>query len=160
MPESESIGRDGLVARDSGIWVEEKLYYLGRYLKIFSVGMSKKWADKLYYVDLFTGPGRCLIRGTQKEIDGSPLIALLGFNFAKYFFFEADRPCHEALEERVKERAPQKVQKRQNDLRRLQRTDRSVGPARSGSRSRIHRSHRRLTAGLRHDSETNRETQN
>ncbi len=102
------LGKDGLVVRDSGAWAEEKLYYLGRYLKIMSVGMSKQWAGKLYYVDLFAGPGRCQVRETKKEIDGSPLIALLGFNFAKYFFFEENSACHEALNERVKARVPQK----------------------------------------------------
>lgn len=104
------LGKDGLVIRDSGSWAEEKLYYLGRYLKIMSVGMSKKWAGKLYYVDLFAGPGRCLIRETKEEIDGSPLIALLGFNFAEYFFIEENPACHQALDERVKARAPQKYE--------------------------------------------------
>src|SRR5690348_5460979 len=33
----------------------------------------------MYYVDLFAGPGRCRIRGTEKELDGSPLIALTDF---------------------------------------------------------------------------------
>jgi len=96
-------GADGRVVRDSGKWAEEKLYYLGRYLKIMSVGMSKKWAGKLYYVDLFAGPGRCQIRETRKEIDGSPLIALLGFNFNKYFFFEGKPGLPSALEERVRQ---------------------------------------------------------
>ena len=108
MAERDVLGSDGLIVRDSGSWVDDKLYYLGRYLKIFSVGMKNKWAGRLYYVDLFAGPGRCRIRGTQKEIDGSPLVALLGFDFAKYFFFEADSACFEALDGRVKRRAPGK----------------------------------------------------
>lgn len=101
-------GKDGLVVRDSGSWAEEKLYYLRRYLRIMSVGMSKKWAGKLYYVDLFAGPGRCQIRETKEEIDGSPLVALLDFDFTKYFFFEENPACHQALDERVKARTPQK----------------------------------------------------
>ncbi len=108
MHEQNLLGNDGLPIRDSGNWVKDKLYYLGRYLKIFSVGMRNKWPGRLYYVDLFAGPGRCRIRETQKEIDGSPLVALLGFNFAKYFFFEADRACFEALDARAKKQAPQK----------------------------------------------------
>lgn len=109
MPEQEALGDDGLIVRDSGIWVKEKLYYLGRYLKIFSVGMKNKWPGRLYYVDLFAGPGRCRIRKTEEEIDGSPLIALLGFDFAEYFFFEADSACFGALEARVMKRAPGKL---------------------------------------------------
>src|SRR5208337_1547992 len=50
---------------------------------------------------------KCRIRDTDEEIDGSPLIALK-FNFAKYFFIEADAECHRALAERVKDRAPEK----------------------------------------------------
>src|SRR6266700_8081090 len=52
MREQEPLGTDGLAVRDSGEWAKEKLYYLEHYLDIFSVGMRKKWAGKLYYVDL------------------------------------------------------------------------------------------------------------
>ena len=107
MPEQEHVGSDGLVARDSGAWAKEKLYYLERCLDIVSVGMKKKWAGRLYYVDLFAGPGKCWIRGTKEEIDGSPLIALK-FNFAKYFLVESDEKCCRALAARVKARAPEK----------------------------------------------------
>ncbi len=102
------LGNDGFTVRSSGIWAKEKLYYLERYLDIFSVGMHKRWQGKLYYVDLFAGPGRCLIPETKEEFDGSPLIALK-FNFAKYFFFESDPSCFKALETRIKNRAPEKL---------------------------------------------------
>lgn len=107
MPEPEIIGSDDLPIRSSGVWAKEKLYYLEHYLDILSVGMHKKWQGKLYYIDLFAGPGRCLIRETEEEIDGSPLIALK-FNFAGYFFFEADVACYKALSKRIKLRAPKK----------------------------------------------------
>jgi three-Cys-motif partner protein len=110
MAEGDTVGSDDLTARDSGVWAKEKLYYLEHYLDIFSVGMKKKWAEKLYYVDLFAGPGKCRIRETKEEMDGSPLIALK-FNFAEYFFFESDTTCYHALAERVKRRAPNKVVK-------------------------------------------------
>lgn len=97
MAEQQQFGSDGLVVKDSGVWAKEKLYYLERYLDIVSVGMKKKWAGKLYYVDLFAGPGKCLIRGTNnEEVDGSPLIALK-FNFAKYFFVESDEKCYQSF---------------------------------------------------------------
>lgn len=107
MVQQEQAGSDGFVVRPSGGWVREKLYYLERYLDIFSVGMKAKWAGKLYYLDLFAGPGKCRIRDTGGEIDGSPLIALK-FNFAKYFFIEADEQCHQALTARVRDRATEK----------------------------------------------------
>jgi len=108
MKEATIIGGDGHIARSSGLWVKEKFYYLQRYLDIFSVGMGKKWAGKLYYIDLFAGPGRCQIRETQEEVDGSPLIALK-FAFAEYFFFEADIASYRALKARIETRAPEKV---------------------------------------------------
>jgi len=108
MPDEPTIGADGYVVRGSGVWVKDKLYYLEHYLDIFSVGMKKKWAGKLYYVDLFAGPGRCQIRESAEEVDGSPLIALK-FDFAKYYFFEADRACYDALKARVESRAPEKL---------------------------------------------------
>jgi three-Cys-motif partner protein len=111
MTEQDLLGNDGLPVRDSGTWIREKLYYLGRYLKIFSVGMKNKWAGRLYYVDLFAGPGRCRVRETMEELDGSPLVALLGFDFASYFFFEMDSSCFEALGARAKKRAPDKWEK-------------------------------------------------
>jgi three-Cys-motif partner protein len=69
--------------------------------------MKRKWAGRLYYVDLFAGPGKCRIRGSSEEFDGSPLIALK-FNFAKYFFVEVDEECYAALKARVEARAPEK----------------------------------------------------
>src|SRR5438034_4727396 len=54
------------------------------------------------YTTLFrSGPGKCRIRRTNEEIDGSPLIALK-FNFAKYFFVESDKKCCRALAARIK----------------------------------------------------------
>ncbi|HET9177541.1 MAG TPA: three-Cys-motif partner protein TcmP [Terriglobia bacterium] len=102
---------DGLPVRSSGVWAEEKLYYLRRYMDIFSNGMKKKWGDKLYYVDLFAGPGRCRVRGSDKEFDGSPLIALNDFDFANYYFFESEPACVGALDARAKTRAPNKLDK-------------------------------------------------
>ncbi|HEV2350528.1 MAG TPA: three-Cys-motif partner protein TcmP [Terriglobia bacterium] len=108
MSQKSEPGSDGFVARASGKWAKEKLYYLEHYLKIFTVGMGSKWRGKLYYLDLFAGPGKCRIRDTGEEIDGSPLIALK-FNFAKYFFIEADEECYQALTARVRVSAPEKA---------------------------------------------------
>jgi len=105
---AELLGSDGLPVRDSGAWAKEKLYYVERYLDIFSVGMQKRWSGNLYYVDLFAGPGLCLIPETKEEFDGSPLIALK-FNFAKYFFFESDPSCFAALRNRIESRIPEKL---------------------------------------------------
>jgi len=65
---------DGLPARSVGNWSNEKLFYLRRYCEIFNRGMQYHWSTRVY-IDLFAGPGRCVIRGTGEEIDGSPVIA-------------------------------------------------------------------------------------
>ncbi|MFZ5800074.1 MAG: hypothetical protein ACOY3D_01685 [Candidatus Omnitrophota bacterium] len=74
---------DGLIVRPSGIWIQQKYYYLKRYLDIFSKGMKNKWQGNLTYIDLFAGPGRCLVESLNQEEDGSPLIALQ-YDFKKY----------------------------------------------------------------------------
>jgi three-Cys-motif partner protein len=88
-PEPLTLASDELPARLTGQWVHEKNYYLCRYLDIMTHGVVKKWDAKLAYVDLFAGPGRSIIRGTQEEVEGSPVLSLK-YEFAKYVF--VDKP--------------------------------------------------------------------
>jgi three-Cys-motif partner protein len=51
-----------------------------RYIEISSAARKKyvpppSWHAGATYIELFSGPGRSLIRGTKRIIDGSPLIA-------------------------------------------------------------------------------------
>jgi three-Cys-motif partner protein len=78
---------DGLPARESGAWVLDKKVYVERYLGIFTKGVSNKWGGKLAYVDLFSGPGKNVVRDTGEEVDGSPLLALK-FDFTRYVFVD------------------------------------------------------------------------
>jgi three-Cys-motif partner protein len=78
---------DGLPARQTGSWVHDKKFYLERYLSVVIKAVGKKWAGKLSYIDLFSGPGRSVIRDTNEEVEGSPLVAL-GFEFAHYVFVD------------------------------------------------------------------------
>lgn len=87
-PDSFSIASDGLPARPTGPWVHDKKFYLERYLDIFTRGVGPKWGGKLSYIDLFSGPGRSIIRGTGEEVEGSPFVAL-NYNFAHYVFVDA-----------------------------------------------------------------------
>jgi three-Cys-motif partner protein len=86
-PEQPPTASDALPARSTGPWVLDKKHYLERYLDIFSRGVARKWAGKLLYVDLFSGPGRSIIRGSQEEVEGSPLVSLR-YNFAHYVFVD------------------------------------------------------------------------
>lgn len=94
---------DGLLLRCVGDWSEAKHYYLKRYIEIFTTSMREKWNGQLYYIDLFSGPGKCKIRQTEEEIDGSPLIALNApYAFARYFFVDLDQEVVNALSERCR----------------------------------------------------------
>jgi three-Cys-motif partner protein len=86
-PEPPTIASDGLSARLTGPWVHEKKFYLERYLSIFTKGVGPKWKGKLSYIDLFSGPGRSVIRNTRDEVEGSPLLAL-NCEFARYVFVD------------------------------------------------------------------------
>jgi len=66
---------DGLPARVSGPWAEDKLDALSRYSRIVLRAVKNKWKG-LCYVDLLAGGGKCILRGTNKEFDGSPLLAI------------------------------------------------------------------------------------
>jgi len=71
---------DGLPARTGGIWTREKLTYLEKYASAFMKAMGPKRSQGLWkqlvYIDLLAGPGRDIDPETEKEFDGSPLIAL------------------------------------------------------------------------------------
>jgi three-Cys-motif partner protein len=93
---------DGLLARPVGSWSKEKHHYLQRYCRIFSSGMKNLWPTRTY-IDLFSGPGRCVIEGTGEEIDGSPLIAARTEPpFTHLFYNDLDPLAVEALDTRVR----------------------------------------------------------
>lgn len=72
-------GDDGLPAEEVGVWAKEKQDYLCRYIDI-SRGVRAKYLPpngngRACYIDLFCGPGRAKVRGTDEWIDGSPIAA-------------------------------------------------------------------------------------
>jgi three-Cys-motif partner protein len=100
------IASDGLIAREVGRWAEDKFYYLKRACFIFSRGMKWKWSNRCF-IDLFAGPGKSIIRGTRKEINGSPFVALACEEpFTDHYFVDADVNSIEALKERVRRHYP------------------------------------------------------
>ena len=91
---------DKLPARLVGDWSEDKHYYLTNYINIFETGMHKKWASRAY-IDLFAGPGVCMLRDAKRLTDGSPLIALKATHpFTQYFFSDLDPTAVAALTKR------------------------------------------------------------
>ena len=93
------IASDGLPARIVHQWSDEKLFYLERYMDIFTSGMKSRW-DNLVYADFFAGPGMCIDQVTGQESEGSPLRALR-FEFSHIFLNDADPEAVEALRERT-----------------------------------------------------------
>ncbi|HDZ54590.1 MAG TPA: three-Cys-motif partner protein TcmP [Candidatus Nealsonbacteria bacterium] len=95
---------DGLALRCSGYWSKDKIEHLKYFIDIFSGAMKKKW-PKLYYIDLFSGPGKCIIREGLKEIDGTCLEAInLKNKFTKYFLIDKNPVCINSLKQRAKEK--------------------------------------------------------
>src|ERR1700694_4278268 len=76
---------DGLIVSEGGEWASDKHARVSRYIEIASVVRAgsvppPKWHAGAAYIELFSGPGRSLIRKTSRIIDGSPLVA---FNTAQ-----------------------------------------------------------------------------
>jgi len=98
--------QDGLPARMSGPWSQEKLAYVERYASAFMTAMGPKrrpgqWSD-LVYLDFLAGPGRGLDRRTRAEFDGSPLRALrVTPAFDRLVFGDVQRRNVEALKRRI-----------------------------------------------------------
>ena len=71
---------DGLVVSEVGDWAPEKHARVQRYIEIASKARAMyvpppAWRGGASYIELFSGPGRSIIRGTKRFIDGSPLVA-------------------------------------------------------------------------------------
>lgn len=98
-PWTDSIGADGLPIRDSGPWIKTKHKLLAYYAKLFATGMKNSWRSRVY-LELFSGPGKCLIRTSGEEALGSPL-KVIDHEFTKFIFTERSVPLAEALAARL-----------------------------------------------------------
>ena len=63
---------DGLPLRPVGEWAYDKIYRLVQYFGIFAGGMKHQW-DGLNYIEIGSGPGRCIVREDCTEMDGTAL---------------------------------------------------------------------------------------
>ena len=103
------VGSDGLLVRSVQPWAKDKLYYLRRYIEIFTAAMKDKWRRRVY-VDLFSGPGRSVVEGTREEIDGSPIIALrTTYPFSQLYFNDSSGYATAALAARIGDPRPTNV---------------------------------------------------
>ena len=92
---------DGLPALSVAPHAKEKEHTLRNITGIFTQAMKDKWPGRLYYVDPFCGPGKCLILNSDEETEGSPLIAA-GVPFTSYYFADKNDHCIDALKRRLK----------------------------------------------------------
>ena len=93
---------DDLPVRCVGEWAEEKIYLLNQYFGIFAEGMKNKWS--LNYIEICSGPGRCINRKNGKEFDGTSLAILKHNQFRhvnKAVFFDYDTDVIETLNQRI-----------------------------------------------------------
>jgi three-Cys-motif partner protein len=102
---------DGLIVDEVGPWAEEKHLRLKRYIDLARGARAKfvppKGTGGASYIELFSGPGRSLIRDTSRFIDGSPLVAYRAAHASKVRFSEVylndlDPEKSVAVEKRIK----------------------------------------------------------
>jgi three-Cys-motif partner protein len=102
-----TVEHDGFPCSDVGAWAEEKYTLVALYDRLFSTGMRNKWSARVY-IDLYAGPGFARVRGTNRVMMGSPLLALaIPDQFDKYIFCESDPDLLGALAKRVNRLFPE-----------------------------------------------------
>jgi len=85
---------DGLPIRCVGEWAMDKNFHLIQYFSIFASGMSKKWSE-INYIEICSGPGRCVSRESGREFDGTAMNIINNQAFGKinkalFFDFSID----------------------------------------------------------------------
>lgn len=100
-PQGLATASDGLPALQTGQWSLDKHDYIHRLARIFSTGMKNQSLSRCY-IDLFAGPGLCVVEGTNVESLGSPLQAInVRDRFTRYYFNDINPHCIDALRSRV-----------------------------------------------------------
>lgn len=99
---------DKLPTRCVGDWGYQKIYRLVQYFGIFSKGMHKKWSG-LNYVEVCSGPGRCVMRNNGQEINGTVLAILKHPSFQSYLkqaiFIDYNSETVDVLNKRIERTA-------------------------------------------------------
>jgi three-Cys-motif partner protein len=96
---------DGLPLRCVGQHAERKIYHLIQYFGIFAQGMQYIWKNKMNYIEICSGPGRCIFRETKEEVNGTALSILLHEKFeifSRALFVDYNLDVVNALNSRIK----------------------------------------------------------
>lgn len=98
------LGTDNLPAQCVGPWVEDKYFFLEKYLNS-SRKVRKMFTDNgnAVFIDLFSGPGKCIIREEGREINGGGILALNRDEapFNEFFYFDIRKDNVSALQKRI-----------------------------------------------------------
>ncbi len=98
-------GEDGLPVQCVGKWVENKYYFLVKFLNA-SKETRRKFSieGNAIYIDLFAGSGKCIIRNDKKEIlnGGMRVIEFNEVPFNNLYFFDKENINIEAFKIRAK----------------------------------------------------------
>jgi three-Cys-motif partner protein len=101
MNENFVMASDGLTALSIKPHSLHKLDLIRRYSEQFTTAL-KDWFPQRNYIDLFSGPGLCVVTRPKQEVKGSPLIALtLRYPFSSYHFVDAEPQNIDALRQRA-----------------------------------------------------------
>lgn len=93
---------DNLQIRCVGQWAEKKIYLLHQYFGIFAGGMKNKWP--LNYIEICSGPGRCINRYDGYEFDGTAISILKHkqfHNISKAYFYDYNSSVITTLNQRI-----------------------------------------------------------
>lgn len=102
---------DGLKVRCVGPWAYKKIYSLTQYFSTFSIAMKEHWRS-INYIEICSGPGRCINREDGAEFNGTPLsiVDTKGFKVInKAIFFDYNADVVDSLNSRFKSRGVDKA---------------------------------------------------
>lgn len=95
---------DKLPVRCVGAWAVQKIHHLVQYFAIFSLGMKNKWDGKINYIEICSGPGRCINRETGFEFNGTSLCIVQNEackHLNKALFFDYNETVVSTLNSRI-----------------------------------------------------------
>jgi three-Cys-motif partner protein len=97
-------GLDGLPVQCVGPWVEVKYYFLEQYLNA-TKEIRRKFFNRnnAVFIDLFSGPGKCIVKHDKREIEsgGMRALNLTDVPFNEYFYFDILKVNTDTLEKRI-----------------------------------------------------------
>lgn len=98
---------DGGPVRCVGRWSRDKIHFLTQYFGIFGKGMKDIWEGNVHYVEVCSGPGRCIERDSATELDGTA-VAIMEHPSFPYFktatFLDRSPDIVQSLNKRISAR--------------------------------------------------------